>query len=367
MSEHIIDKIISRKQSIKRKTKEINTRPLILLIAENESIDIINILKLHSVEVNEVSAYEEYAYKTFDKFIVRGLEEILLEYGCNINIFISTNINKNVCKVVERLLDNGVNFQNIYFGPTRESYCDLYDERKIIFDNSDKVQQAYDSFADAKSKLTYEKVLTRLISKYVFHYEYEKEDFKQYFSPQFLKCVEEEIFLDAGMRDGGTSKDFIEFVQGKYTKIYGFEADRNNYYDIITNLKDVRNVEVFNKALYCCKDQLKFMSSNKSRTPGSARISLDGDIMIPTIDGDSLNINPTFIKMDIEGSEMAALDGLRETIIRMKPKMAVCVYHSLTDFWEIPLKIKEINPEYNISLRNHENMYCLIETVCYAY
>lgn len=61
-----------------------------------------------------------------------------------------------------------MNFQNIYFGQTRESYCDLYNERKIIF-------------------------------------------------------------LDVRMRDGDTSKEFIEFVQGKYTKIYGFEADRHNY------------------------------------------------------------------------------------------------------------------------------------------
>lgn len=64
---------------------------------------------------------------------------------------------------------------------------------------------------------------------------------------------------------------------------------------------------------------------------------------------------------------MSALDGLRETITRINPQMAFCVYHSLTNFLEIPLKIKEINQEYNISLCNHENMYCLIETVCYVY
>lgn len=41
-----------------------------------------------------------------------------------------------------------------------------------------------------------------------------------------------------------------------------------------------------------------------------------------------------YIKMDIEGSEMAALMGAKETIKRHKPYLAICVYHRKNDLTE---------------------------------
>ena len=72
-------------------------------------------------------------------------------------------------------------------------------------------------------------------------------------------------------------------------------------------------------------------------------------------------------KMDIEGAEMAALAGFHESIVECTPKLAICAYHSQTDFWEIPLKLHEMNPKYKIILRNHEHLETLIETVAYAW
>lgn len=57
------------------------------------------------------------------------------------------------------------------------------------------------------------------------------------------------------------------------------------------------------------------------------------------------------IKMDIEGSEMDALEGGVELMRKYKPKLAVAVYHD----YENALKCKEIiiqaNPEYKVELR----------------
>src|SRR5262249_54043413 len=40
-----------------------------------------------------------------------------------------------------------------------------------------------------------------------------------------------------------------------------------------------------------------------------------------------------YVKMDIEGCEIAALAGSRETILAHRPKLGVCVYHRPTDLW----------------------------------
>lgn len=60
-----------------------------------------------------------------------------------------------------------------------------------------------------------------------------------------------------------------------------------------------------------------------------------------------------FIKMDIEGAELAALNG-GETLIRdQKPRLAISGYHKPEDLWELPQRILEINPGYELSFGHH--------------
>lgn len=73
----------------------------------------------------------------------------------------------------------------------------------------------------------------------------------------------------------------------------------------------------------------------------------------------------TTIKMDIEGSELEALKGARETIRRDKPKLAICIYHKTEDLWEIPLYIKSLIPEYRFYIRHH-GPSGLYDSVLYA-
>ena len=66
------------------------------------------------------------------------------------------------------------------------------------------------------------------------------------------------------------------------------------------------------------------------------------------------NIAPSFIKMDVEGNEMDALIGSKETLVRYKPQLAICLYHKPSDMWTIPKLIHEIAPEYRYWCRkNH--------------
>ena len=71
-----------------------------------------------------------------------------------------------------------------------------------------------------------------------------------------------------------------------------------------------------------------------------------------------------FIKMDIEGAELSALMGAKNTIKKFKPNLAICVYHKKDDLIEIPKYIKSINPGYDL----YFNYYTDIgwEAVIYA-
>lgn len=59
-----------------------------------------------------------------------------------------------------------------------------------------------------------------------------------------------------------------------------------------------------------------------------------------------------FIKMDIEGAELPALKGAEKTIRLYKPKLAITVYHSINDFWEIPMYLNSLNLGYRFYLRH---------------
>ena len=71
-----------------------------------------------------------------------------------------------------------------------------------------------------------------------------------------------------------------------------------------------------------------------------------------------------FIKMDIEGSELAALRGAEETIRRWRPKLAISLYHRYEDFITIPAWIDALGLGYRFFL-DHYSIHAE-ETVLYA-
>ena len=71
-----------------------------------------------------------------------------------------------------------------------------------------------------------------------------------------------------------------------------------------------------------------------------------------------------FIKMDIEKAEMSALSGAERIIKEFKPRLAISVYHKPEDLWQIPLKLKALNPAYELHFGHHSPI--LWESVVYA-
>jgi FkbM family methyltransferase len=99
-------------------------------------------------------------------------------------------------------------------------------------------------------------------------------------------------------------------------------------------------------------------SPGRRLTPTDAMISIDEFCRVRDLQ------KVDYIKMDIEGSELKALEGASETIARFRPKLAVCVYHRASDLWTIPLLLKSRYPFYRLYLE-HYSLH-QEETVLYA-
>ena len=75
-------------------------------------------------------------------------------------------------------------------------------------------------------------------------------------------------------------------------------------------------------------------------------------------------MKPTYIKLDIEGAELDALQGAGAILRGSAPRVAACVYHVQDHLWKIPLKLRELLPASSLYLRPH--MHECWESVCYA-
>ena len=188
-----------------------------------------------------------------------------------------------------------------------------------------------------------------------------------YFDYNFLKPVENEIYLDCGVLDGSTIETFVNFTNGQYSRIYGYEPDKTSFERTLNYLqsKCFKRVNMINMGVWNETALLSFTEKGD----GGSHISDDGVFKIPvttideSIDGEGGGI-VTFIKMDIEGAELNALRGAAKTIRRCKPRLAICIYHKPEDILEIPMYINSLVPEYRFYLRHHA--ISKSETVLYA-
>lgn len=179
----------------------------------------------------------------------------------------------------------------------------------------------------------------------------------QYFD--VFKSQEEEVFVDAGSFDGLTITDFVKWTNGSYKRIYAFEP----LSDMCRHIQemDVPRTEILNCAAWNKKEDLHF---TEART--SSSINSEGEVTVQGMDIDSAvkDDKVTYIKMDIEGSELKALEGARKTILKNHPKLAICIYHKMEDIIEIPSYILSLVPEYKFYIRQYASHIC--ETVLYA-
>ena len=170
----------------------------------------------------------------------------------------------------------------------------------------------------------------------------------QYFEPFLDLQPAAESFADIGCFDGRTSVDFIRCCP-QFKAVHIFEPDPNNLAVIRSKFKGQGRVHCHPVGLGDSKTVVRFSCSGST-----SAIAADGDLEIQIETLDSFGIEGiTFLKMDIEGAELSALAGARETIRRCHPRLAICVYHQASDLWRIPREVFSIRDDYTIYLRHY--------------
>lgn len=196
---------------------------------------------------------------------------------------------------------------------------------------------------------------------------------EKYEAYSLLKINTFETYVDLGAYNGDTVEEFLKLTNKQFQRIYALEPDRRNFsklrrrhYALSADLFKTYNAAAWSEdttlTFYNKSGRNSSLTDNISeQTKGRGR-----EIEARSVDSILSGKPATIIKYDVEGSEKEALEGSTETIKKYKPRLIVSLYHRTEDLIELPLLIKELNPEYKLYLRHHPyipdwdtNLYCI--------
>jgi len=251
-------------------------------------------------------------------------------------------------------------------------YFSLYDiesYRTYLLAHWAELTELYDTLSDDKSRETLVSVLKGRLPGNLSYFR-ECRVPNQYFSEDIVRFSKGEVMVELGSYDGETLLEFIRYCPD-FKRAYCFESNRN----LLPNLNMIqeqqrqqgKEIVVVPKGAWDQTTTLRF--SANGTTTSTAHIlndqkNEDGYVIETVAIDDAIQESISYVKMDIEGSELRALHGMEKHITKDHPKIAVCVYHNNKDILDIWNYLRGLVPEYRFYLRHYElDGY---ETVLYA-
>lgn len=258
---------------------------------------------------------------------------------------------------------------NIYI---TEQEKEQYIHSRDIFDNlliNNSVKQLKSVTRKLKfydlSKLGYNIKLygaRALLDKLIIHKQYSHKD---------CKVEQNDFVIDAGGCWGDTSLIFSSKT-GNNGKVFTFEFFEDNLNilkeNFLINKNISNNIVLMQQPLYNKSNEILYLNhacadiTTLTETKNTAKqyksVCIDDfvkDNKINKID---------FIKMDIEGCELKALQGATNTLKKHKPKLAIAAYHKYDDYYEIPKFLNELNIGYKFYFANYTPKFS--DTVIYC-
>ena len=196
----------------------------------------------------------------------------------------------------------------------------------------------------------------RLIMPYVVTPQY-------FFKDAPWRLYQDEVLVDCGAYDGDSVRDFMA-AAGEWQKIIACEPDPGNYRRLLENVRrgGWKSVQAVQTGVSSGKAEIRFSGTNDM----CARISGEGDCVIRVdsidhiLDGERASV----IKMDIEGSEMEALEGAVNTIRQYRPLLMISAYHKKDDLPRIFEFMEQHTERYRYFFRLHRVI--LVDAVLYG-
>lgn len=188
----------------------------------------------------------------------------------------------------------------------------------------------------------------------------------RFFIPEVRRVLRtDETFADLGAHTGTVCRRFIEETRGRFAAIWAVEPDADNLAALRQSLDALpesqrARITVLARALSDTAGAATFF-------PGlgyASQCSPLGAMSMRTETVDELHIAPSFVKLHLEGAELAVLRGACKTLLRERPIVAATIYHDRSGIWELPRWLMQTLDNYAFHLRKHS--WCGTGAVIYC-
>ncbi len=237
----------------------------------------------------------------------------------------------------------------------------FWDTPKSLLQQRDDISAAFELLSDDASRDVYATQL-RLRLRADFESISAPSVGDQYF-PGLFSLSADEFFVDCGSYTGDTIQSFISQTSNAFRKVIAFEADSAVMPTLQNFMDDLGPRAVLRRAAVGAHNGVVRFEGNGI---GGGCINADAGIEVPCVRLDDAlgRERVSFIKMDIEGAELQALEGAHRVIWRDRPVLAICGYHKPDHLWRVLASLHTLAPDSKLYLRSH----CAdgLDTVCYA-
>jgi FkbM family methyltransferase len=175
---------------------------------------------------------------------------------------------------------------------------------------SEQVMQAYNLFADEASRQEYTaQIEWRMTLNYSVLPRSLPAD-EMYFPAEIFQLVDDEVFLDCGAFDGDTIRSFIDRSGGRFSRIIALEPDPVNLASLGRFVSTLggemqAKITIVPAAVVERSRKLRF----SARGSMLSEVDPEGESEVEGIRIDDLELDPTYVKIDVEGSDPDAIRG----------------------------------------------------------
>ena len=216
--------------------------------------------------------------------------------------------------------------------------------------NKERLEKVYEKLADEESRKCFRNLVDYKLSGrigYLRNCEVTPDEADSLLGP----FAEKGSFIDLGAYRGDTLLRFTKKFPS-FSSATAVEPERHSFKKLTECAESFSIPVTCVNALVSDECGTALITSSRGRGTRAANGGNGREIAKVTVDSLQDGKTARFIKIDVEGSEIAAIEGARNTITNNRPQMKTACYHKSEDLFTIPEKVLGIRSDYRLFMRH---------------